>query len=127
MPQLIKSIDELFKERQKDLFVLKFFNQKHTFSGIYREDDEDNIKIREDHMRWFDENGIRYELTCPASLLCGWNGEYCVEFDDASLKKYCEQFETPGGKSVQPDKFQMYSLCYKNWSENFNEDDCDCL
>ena len=121
MPRLIKSIDDLFEERKKDLFVLKFFNQQGVFLRFYEQDCETNTNVRKEHLIWFDENHIRYEPTCSASLLCGWNGEYCVDFDDASLKKYCETFETSEGKSLQPDKFQMYGLCYDDWLKNFKK------
>jgi uncharacterized protein (DUF433 family) len=73
---------------------------------------------RERHLAWFMAKGLRHEMVAPQGLLEGDSGIFAVHFDgadDPRLAEYTSEFETPDGRSLDPESYQMVFLPYDAW------------
>ena len=104
MPALIKFIEEIVRERGRDTYWLRFAHSLFANRDVLR-------RIKEDHLAWIDEQGVKYETAAPKGWMEGDPGCFAVYFDgpeDPRLHAYCSKFEQPDGGSLQPNMYQMY-------------------
>ena len=116
---LIYDIDHYLYTTKSDIFVLRLVNQSDR--SVYDRDNIDNKNIEKNQLEWFDSEGIEYAKTVRSSTIEGWTGLYLIKFlgnDDPAILRYCKEFETSGGISKYPDKFQLYQLSYDEWVDS---------
>jgi len=116
MPQLIKSVFEFLLEKKKDIYALKLKPQD-GIRFIFNEESEINKVLQKEILSWFKENNINVQqVYMDSGLLCGWDGMYYVDFEnDDQVKAYAERFEDKTGKSLEPEKYQMFIFSYEEW------------
>ena len=109
MPVLIKTIDQIVRERRRDTYFVRFADSLFADGDALR-------RAKEHHLAWFDAEGIHYEKAAPAGWLEGDPGCYAAYFDgpdDARLRAYCTKFEEPSGRSLHPRLYQMYLVPFR--------------
>lgn len=109
MPVLIKTINEIVQERGCDTYWVRF---ESTFVA-----DRDALRrAKDDHLAWFDIQGLEYETASPTDWLEGNPGCFAVFFDgpaDPRLHAYCSKYERLDGGSLQPNMYQMYMVPFR--------------
>lgn len=115
MPMHIKTIQQYLYEKQRDLLLLKLRSPNSEF--LFDGDDEETQKIENQHINWFKDRGIEFYRTCDQSVISGWLGEYYIDVDPTNdiVNEYSTMFETTDGNSLNPLRYQMYIIDYKNW------------
>ena len=111
MPLLIKTRDQIMRERQSDVHFLHF----NLFG---RELSAAAVTSGRQQLAWLREQGVAYEAAAPEGWLEGDPGCYAVYFDageDEQLTAYCAAFEDETGSSLSPDLYQMYLMPYVCW------------
>ena len=114
MPQLIRMMADILAERQSDTYFLDVSGA--IFAGNRRRFD---AAVRE-HMAWFRNNRLKSETAAPRGWLEGNPYIYAVYFDDNDdprLAAYTAEFETPDGKSLKPEIYQMQKMLYAKTTE----------
>jgi hypothetical protein len=114
MPMLIKNTDQYLYEKKRDILVLEMRSKGNKQTIIDRELCEEQAK---EHLDWFKNQGIESYMTCSPGLLMGWLGHYYIDIDstDKVISEYSLLFETPTGKSLEPEKYQMILISYDEW------------
>jgi hypothetical protein len=117
MPMLIFTTDDYLYEKKRDIFILEIKNQNPD-RIFYDREYHKNIEIDNTLTKWLDQHNIKYFFTGPPGTLVGWNGHYYVDFqgwEDPNLTLYCNHFENANGESLEPTKYQMLAISYKEW------------
>ena len=112
MIMMIKTIDQYLYELQRDVFVLELVKPSL--------ESEIDVESEKAHLDWFKQVGIDYAVTAPEGAFGGGYGLYYVDFsgwDDPLITSYTAKFENADGTSLQPDKYRMSAINYKEWAE----------
>lgn len=109
MPQLIRTPEELFRDEGKDIYLIQF------------EDQESESLARNEILTWLRAHlpDSRVESLAPSEnsgWICGYFGTLRVDFSEPDLATFCERWETPAGKSLDP-RFQCYQMLYSTWHD----------
>lgn len=97
MPRLIPDIDDYFEEKRKDLYLIKVKNSK----------------AEKTLLKWFNkylpntEIGRIFPFRKDSGMIFSPAIGYFIEFDEVSLKAYCDKWEDENGQSLNSD-FQCY-------------------
>ena len=113
MIMMIKTIDEYLYELQRDVFVLELLSPWGEFKF--------DAESERAHLDWFKEVGLKYAVTAPEGAFGGGYGLYYVDFsgwDDPLIAAYVAKFENEHGTSLQPDKYRMNAINYREWVES---------
>lgn len=116
---LIKTLNDYFYEKRRDLIVLQIKYKPEGRIFIDR-DDEKFKEISKNHLEWFEQRGIKMFRTVPPEIIMGWAGHYYVDIDpkDPILIEYSKEFEDETGVSISPDDYQLYNIFYSEWLKN---------
>ena len=109
MPVLIRTIDEIMRERRTDLYVLHF----DIFAKEFRTEARRQLA-------WFDEREVGHEVAAPSGWLEGDPGCHAIYFEghaDERLADYSANFEDNSGGSLMPDLYQMYVMSFGLWAK----------
>lgn len=118
MVMLVRDIEDYLYSTKKDAFILQFKDQSDNW--WFDKEDQANILVQEEYLKWFDDRGIKYDKTVTPGTLEGWSGHYYIHFaesNDPYIAEYSNEFETDN-KSKYPDKFQMYCIQYHSWVDS---------
>ena len=112
MPLLIRTPEEILRAEKKDLYFIRF-NQKNF------------EKAQNELMRWLDKHipASSYEKMAPSEhsgYISGYFGDLRIDFTEADLRTFCEQWETSEGKSLDK-RFQCFIKPYKDWFDGISE------
>ena len=99
MPQLLLTIDEIAREKQRDVIFVQFHNFSTGFVADYRTNPS-----RKAIISWLDEQRIAY-IPCggfdSGCIVEGYDGELyidvAIDADDANFFKLSERFIGEGG------------------------------
>ncbi len=110
MPQLIRAIDEIAREKQRDVIFVQFHNFATGFVGDYRKNSSRGVIIK-----WLDENDIWH---CPCggfdsgSIVDGYGGELYVDVtidhNDSSFIRLLDLFSDEEGGQIFDDAWLFY-------------------
>lgn len=108
MPYLIKTPEQIFRETGKDLYLIRFCEDKAAQAAASSE-----------IQQWITANlpGTRVEPLAPSEYsgwISGYFGDLWVDFSTAGLAKWCARWETAEGKSVD-ERFQCFLMPYQVW------------
>jgi len=134
MPQIVKNIDKIAREKNRDVIYISF--SKDKFPSYEYED----YKERNELLMWLEKNNLPYTLCGPLASEYGWEsyrGQLYIDVPiDESNKQYqliCEHLDNPDGSFKIPGvEFWIFPLeeALKNkhhdepgfwdrWAENF--------
>ncbi len=134
MPQILKHIDKIAREKQRDVLFIEFDRE------IYPSYDYENYEERKKLLQWLDKNNIPYEECGPMASEYGWEsyrGQLYIDipFDknNEEYKNLNELLENPDGSMKIPGVNFWYlplEVAMKNkhhdepgfwdkWAENF--------
>ena len=134
MPQIVKHIDKIAREKQRDVLFIDFDRE------IYPSYDYENYEERNKLITWLEENDIPYQLCGPIASELGWEsyrGQFFIDIPiDENNKKYkllCKHLENPDGSMKIPgvnfwylplevamkNKHHDESGFWDKWAENF--------
>ena len=109
MPVLIRTLDEIMRERQADVYLLQF----NIFAKEFRTEARRQLE-------WFDEREVNHEVAAPSGWLEGDPGCHAIYFEgrgDERLADYCAAYEDKSGGSLMPDLYQMYVVSFELWAK----------
>lgn len=121
MPQLIRNIDDYFREKKKDLYYIQFTEGKAVYDILKKNKiDLDNpLKGEVEIKEWFARNlpDTLLEPIYPLKddsgyLIAPWDHSFSIEFTSETLKIFTDAWENEDGGSVSSD-FQCYYGPYK--------------
>ena len=98
MPQAIKHIDKIAREKNRDVIYIAF--SKEIFPDYnYKE-----YKERNDLLQWLQENNIAFELCGPMASENGWESyrgqlylDVVIDDKEAQYQLICEHLDNPDG------------------------------
>ena len=110
MPQLLLTIDEIAREKQRDVIFIQFHNFSTGFVADYRTNPS-----REAIISWLDEQGIAH-IPCggfdSGCIVEGYDGELyidvAIDADDDNFCKLSERFLGEGGKRRYENAWLFY-------------------
>ena len=108
MPYLIKTPEDVFRETGKDVYLIRFCeNRKKKHAAT------------EEVQAWIQENlpGTRVEPLAPSEhsgWISGYFGDLWIDFSAEGLAAFCARWEDAEGKSIDP-RFQCYLVPYQRW------------
>jgi hypothetical protein len=112
MIMIVKTVDQYLYELQRDVFVLELVRPPLDFKF--------DAEAEQAHLAWFKEVGVNYAQTVPQGAYGGKFDLYWVDFsgwDDPLIAAYTAKFENANGSSLQPDKYRMVAVNYREWVE----------
>jgi len=111
MPNLIRNIDQYFREEQRDIYYIVFGDM---YAHDWLSNSTPNPPGREELLAWFAEHLPAckiepiYPFTYRSGILCApYPGSFTVDFDEESLQTFCARWENAEGKSLDS-RFQCY-------------------
>ena len=114
MPQIIRGMDQIMAERQRDTLFLQF-----PGLGFWADDDERqaSTEARRIQFAWLDAKGLTYETAAPRGWLEGDPGIYAIhcDVDDPRIAAYSAEFEDADGVSLNPPVYQLNILDHESW------------
>lgn len=113
MPQLIRSMVEIIRERKADTLFVKF-KKKGPSPFLLGPDENADIKRMLD---WLEINSINYEMASPPGHFEGYTGLYAIYFSTMSGELYelfLDTFETKEGVSKTPESYFLIIEQYRN-------------
>jgi hypothetical protein len=110
MPQLIRTIDEIAREKQRDVIFVQFHNFNTGFVSDYRTN-----ASRKTIIKWLKQNNVSY-TPCggfdTGSIVEGYGGELYVDIlideNDSNFFKLVELFSSEGGGRRFDDAWLFY-------------------
>jgi len=95
MPQILKHIDKIAREKKRDVLYIVFNEQKNDndldiekyLSYDYKED-----KTRQELLKWLDENNIPYEKCGPTASENGWESYRGQLYIDVPMDEKDERY-----------------------------------
>ena len=118
MPMLIKTTDEYLYEKKRDILILEMrVREDPEYPYIDRDLCEQEAQPQ---LKWFKDRGFDSYYTCGPELLCGWLGHYYIDVDPDHnvLSEYVSEWETPEGRSLKPEVYQMLQYSYDSWVQD---------
>lgn len=109
MPMLIRTPEDIFRTERRDLYALHFSEQDHATM-------EDT---RKEMAGWFAHRmpASPTETMAPSEhsgFIEGGPTSLRIAFTAADLERFCAQWETADGQSIDP-RFQCYQYPYQAW------------
>ncbi|WP_148049903.1 MULTISPECIES: hypothetical protein [unclassified Enterobacter] len=127
MPQLIWCLDDYFKKKKKDCYFV-VFGRKFPIEPDGDFKVSDAPAGRQELLHWFKSNfpHIVIEPVWPHSsqsfylvLEREYDGSVTIEFDDESLKAFCDVWEDDDKNGCSRDgNFTCYHIPYDSYLEN---------
>lgn len=126
MPQLIKHIDKIAREKQRDVLFIRFGGaalaefedvdvEEKTAGGFENEDEMTNILIRQSIIDWLEAHGFAWEpcgLVANTSMMQSFDGSIYIDvpFDaeDSQYRVLRDFLEKPDGKMAHPEVVFCY-------------------
>lgn len=110
MPQIIRTPEQIFREEEQDIYVIRMMDEKGKDSPAWQEIQE-----------WLRKNtpASRVEMLAPpesSGWISGYFGDLRVDFTAQDLRAFCDRWEQPDGACVDP-RFQCYFWPYQTWFE----------
>lgn len=106
---IYKHVDQYMLERRRDSFFLLIVKDQNT--------GQIDQHVKDEQLTWLSEHKVHFE---PATSDSPYDEDlFFVDFDsweDLRLKMYAGQFECIGGLSLDPERFQMFCIGYKEWA-----------
>lgn len=110
MPQIIRTIDEIAREKQRDVIFIQFHNFSSGFVADYRTNPS-----RKAIVSWLDENRIAY-IPCggfdSGCIVEGYDGELYIDVpideNDDDFFKLCTWFFPADGKRRYENAWLFY-------------------
>ena len=114
MPQIIRGIDQIMAERQRDTLFLQF-----PGLGFWADPDEGraSAEARRIQFAWLEARGLTWEMAAPRGWLEGDTGLYAVhcDIDDPRIAAYSAEYENAEGTSLDPGSYQLNILDFGSW------------
>ena len=113
MPKIIRTIDEIMAQENRDVLFVRF--EQPSAEGVLTN------PSRQRHLEWLNSRNLQHELAAPEGCLEGDPGVYAVYFDgldDPRIREYSCIFEDDGGKSLVPEDYQMLIVTYASWLQD---------
>lgn len=110
-------IGQYMTEKQHGLLFLKMLAKDSI--GILSDVEQCKIDAQP-QLDWFAERGFKSFPVVPDWLADGWLGFYGIDVNpnDPIVAEYSKVFEDENGGSLEPEKYQMYSMTYEQWAND---------
>ena len=109
MPRIVRTIDDYFSEKKRDLYLLRFVSPKS----------KECKQARKMIMDWFENNcqNLVIEPIYPIRNDSGydvipWDFSHSIDFNEQSLLQFTSEWEEEDGSSKNP-FFQCYLIKYE--------------
>ena len=118
MPQLIRGMDQIMAERQRDTLFLQF-----PGLGFWADEQERqaSAEARRIQFAWLEARGISWETAAPRGWIEGDPGLYAIHcnIDDPRIAAYSAKFEDSKGISHDPTSYQLNILDHESWRRHY--------
>ncbi|AUI66715.1 MULTISPECIES: hypothetical protein [Glaesserella] len=116
---IIWNISDYFYHKKRDLYFIRFHN-----TNI--ENDYEQLPEREMLLTWFKDHLPNVEVRpialfyMDSGILSGfYDGSISIDFDEESLKKFCDHWEDGNNKSLD-DRFQCHWITLEFYKQQNN-------
>lgn len=117
MPLLIRTPEQIFREEEKDIYFIRFFDADEDHK--HRQNNGAKSSANEEIRQWMKVYlpNVRIERMAPSEesgWIEGYFGDIRIDFSDKDLAIFCKQWEDDDGKSKDA-RFQCMSISYQSW------------
>ena len=118
MPQLIRTPEDIFRAEKRDIYALHWLANSDDVEWISWSVFQD---IWAEMVQWFAQHmpdSPTEFMACSehSGIIVGGPISLRIALTDSDLQRFCQIWETPDGKSIDP-RFQCYQHAYQQWWE----------
>lgn len=128
MPQLIRYIDAIAREKKRDVLLIAFGPERGGADAFTYDHNKD--RKRAELLQWLDDQGIAWEKCGPFvtdSFLCGYLGDIYIDVPyDEENPHYLlvrDRIENPDGTMRDHDHIRWYYLPLEYAMKNAHQDE----